>query len=86
MSILGQFPPDQLVRAQLETASLAVPGVTSATATLVSFVHRQLGAQVRLTFGSGQSAVIAAQALQGPLPWYVTAASPQASGSLEGGP
>lgn len=84
--ILGTFPPASYVRAQLEAAALTVPEVITAQAFLTSFVNRNLGGQVQLTLTSGATAIIGTSGVQGSLPWYVTAASPQASGSLEGGP
>ena len=83
--ILGQPPDAQFIKSQLEAASLQVPGVTTATATLTSFVNRKLSPQVQLTFNGGASASVGTQALQ-ELPWYVTAVSPQAAGSTLGGP
>lgn len=85
--ILGKLPSAAFVKAQEEAAALTVPGVVAATCFLTSFKQRELGGQVQLTFSDGTTGVIGTvTSLQGPLPWYVSAVSPQAAGSLEGGP
>jgi hypothetical protein len=84
--ILGQFPVASFIKAQLSAASESVPDIASATTFITGFARRALGAQVKLTLSDGSTATIGTASLQGPVPWYVTAVSPAAAGSLEGGP
>lgn len=83
--ILGKRPSAQFVRAQLEAATLTVPDTTSAAAFLTSFVNRKLSTQVQFT-AAGATGTIGTSELQGPMPWYVSAVSPQAAGAGGGGP
>jgi hypothetical protein len=82
--ILGAFPPQfNLLKAWLVQTSETVPEVISAVAFITAFNRRSVGAQVQLTLTTG-TAVFGTNAF-GTL-WYVNAISPQAAGSLAGGP
>ena len=84
--ILGKLPAVQFLKSQLVAAALTVPEVATAVCFLTSFIRRTVGGQIQLTLTSGATAVVTTNELQGQLPWYVNAASPQALGSTEGGP
>jgi hypothetical protein len=82
--IFGFRPPASLLKSLLTTAALTTPEVVAATCVLTSFTHRRISGQLQLTLQSG---VVVAIGFNDPLAnWYVTAVSPMAAGSLEGGP
>jgi hypothetical protein len=84
--ILGKYPPAQYLKAQFVLAAMTVPGVASAKAFLTGFSNRQLSGQVQITDANGQTSVVStADVLDASVPWYISAVSPQAAGSLEGG-
>lgn len=56
--ILGQWPPVSLVKAQLVKAALTVPGVVSATCTLLSLDQRTFTGQVLVTDTSGATQTV----------------------------
>jgi hypothetical protein len=77
--ILGRPPNAPFIKAQEVAAALTVPEVVSAACFLTSFNKRSLGGQIQITLTSGQRLVVAAGTLQGELPWYVSAVSPEAA-------
>lgn len=50
---LGQLPPMQLIRNQIETVAKTVPGVTQARCYILSIVNRKLTGQVQVTTATG---------------------------------
>lgn len=54
-NVLGETPPLQYVKAQMEKAALTVPGIVSAACAFVSFQARALSGQVRVTDENGVS-------------------------------
>ncbi len=84
--ILGQLPPTQFLKAQFNAAALSVPGVATAQ-TFLSFdpKTRVLSGQVQVTTTAGQTFTVGGP-IQGNVPWYVVGATPQALGSISGGP
>lgn len=55
--ILGQWPPLQLIKSQLQAAALTVPEVTAAVVTIQSFTGRAISGQVQVTTATGQIVV-----------------------------
>lgn len=50
---LAQTPPDQLVRAQVDSAARTVPGVQTASTTLAALTGRTLSGSIAITTTSG---------------------------------
>ena len=48
-TVLGQFPPLSLLRSQLESAALTVPGVLTARCYISGFTGRTVTGQVQIT-------------------------------------
>ena len=55
--ILGKFPPLPLLKAKFASAALTVPGVTTASVYISSFVDRAIKGQVHITNSSSHTSV-----------------------------
>lgn len=84
--ILGKLPPAQVVRQLYIQAAESVTGIASANMFFSSFNKRILAGQIQAISDDGTPITVTTSNLQGTTPWYVVAASPQALGSLSGGP
>ena len=51
--VLGRYQPTQIMRARAQLAALTVPGVTDATAILVTGPNRELTGQIQITTANG---------------------------------
>ena len=81
--ILGQRPAPAFIKAQFVAAATTVPGVTAPVCYLTGPDPRTrvLGGQVQSVLPTGETVV--ASSLPGVAPWYVTGASPNATGAIE---
>lgn len=82
-NILGKYPSAQYLKSQFEVTALSVPGVVTAKYFLISFINRKLIGQIQVTSVAGDSFIVT---IGDELPWYSSAASPEAVDSQEGGP
>lgn len=57
--ILGHWPSLMLVKSQLVSAAMTVPGVVSAQAFITGVTDRQLTGQIQVTDSSGNTAAVA---------------------------
>lgn len=57
-TILGQFPPAQVMKAEMVKAALTVPGVVSAAAFLRAGNARQITGQVQITDAGGTTVAV----------------------------
>lgn len=55
--ILGEAPPEQIMKEQFERAALRVPGVVSAECVITSIEDREVRGQVKITSETGETAV-----------------------------
>ena len=46
--VLGRYQPTQILRARMQEAALTVPGVTDATAVLVTHPNREMTGQIQI--------------------------------------
>jgi hypothetical protein len=77
--ILGKLPSLQFMKAQYIAAALTVPDVASVKVFLTGpGAARLIGGQIQITDDTGALSVAQTAALQGGLPWYVSAASIEA--------
>lgn len=51
--VLGRYQPTQIMRARAQQAALTVPGVTDATAVLVTNSNRELTGQIQIKTADG---------------------------------
>lgn len=81
--ILGMMPSLQFMKSQFVAAGLTVPGVSSIKCFLTGPGRsREVGGQLQIIDDNGNMIVVNTTNLQGIAPWYVNAASPDASGQL----
>ncbi len=57
-SILGQYPPFELIRSKMVAAVIKVPGVTAARVFFSGYNNRKLSGQVQVTDYAGNVAAI----------------------------
>lgn len=53
--VLGRYQPTQILRARAQQAALTVPGVTAATALLVTNPNREMTGQIQIKSEAGSS-------------------------------
>lgn len=55
--VLGRYQPTQILRARAQQAALTVPGVTDATAILVTNQNRELTGQIQIKTANGDQVI-----------------------------
>jgi hypothetical protein len=74
--ILGEAPPIELVKSQLASVGMTTPEVTHIDVFITAFEGRELSGQLKITDNRGNTLIAGSASLQGPVPWYVSAAVP----------
>lgn len=55
--VLGRYQPTQILRARMQEAALTVPGVTDATAVLVTHPNREMTGQIQIKSADGDQVI-----------------------------
>lgn len=55
--VLGRYQPTQILRARMQEAALMVPGVTDATAVLVTQPNREMTGQIQIKSADGDQVI-----------------------------